>query len=73
MTSRLGYKSEKTSSASRFLFVKESYNFVHYTQLSFDDQTKMFISVTPLIIPLQKFQHAHWLRTRQCFSNNAKS
>ena len=45
---------------------------MHYTQLSFDDQTKMFISVTPLMIPLQKFQYAHWLRTRQCFSNNAK-
>ena len=26
----------------------------------------MFISVTPLTICLQKFQHLHWLRTSQC-------
>ena len=51
MTSRLGYKSEKTSSARRSLLVKESYNLVHYTQLSFDGQTKLFISASALIQP----------------------
>ena len=67
MTRRLS-KKRKTSSSRRFLVVKESYNFAHYSQLS-----EMFISVTPLRIWLQKFQHPYRLRTRQCNLNSTKS